>query len=65
MKKVERTLRSVVEDGINKTISDKQSKKHYKMSRNLTVGNPGDPNPFENLSWEDTREMIYEDWSRV
>lgn len=64
-KKTGRTLRSVIEDGLRKTLSDKQPRKRYGMSRNLTTGNPGDPNPFENLSWEDVREMIYEDWRRV
>ena len=64
-KKTGRTLRSVVEDGLRKTLSDRQPRKRYKMSRNLTTGNPGDPNPFENLSWEDIREIIYEDGRRL
>ena len=55
-------MRSVVEEGLRATLSEQRPKKRYKMSRNLSTGNPDGPNPLEDLSWEDLREMIYEDW---
>ncbi len=64
-KKTGRSLRSVVEEGLRKELSAQlPTKKSYKLNPNLCTGDPSDSSPLENLSWEEIREMIYEDWRR-
>ena len=54
------TLRSLVEQGLRKVVSERNAKaKPFKL-RNVTVGTPGAPCLYETLSWEEKRALMYE-----
>ena len=54
------TLRSLVEQGLRKVVAERSAKaKPFKL-RDASVGTPGAPSPYEALSWEDKRALIYE-----
>ena len=54
------TLRSLVEQGLRKVVAERSAKgKPFKL-RDASVGTPGDPFPYEALSWEEKRSLMYE-----
>ncbi len=54
------TLRSLVEQGLRKVVAERSAKgKPFKL-RDESVGKPGDPFPYETLSWEEKRALMYE-----
>ena len=54
------TLRSVIEEGLRKTLDAPPAPKPYKWP-DLSVGDPSDPDPLADYSWEQLRDLIYED----
>lgn len=52
-------LRAVIEDGLRQLLAKPLPKTRYKM-KNLSYGNPDDPDPMQNLTWEEIRDIIYE-----
>ncbi len=54
------TLRSLVEQGLRKVVAERTAKaKPFKL-RNHSVGTPGATSPYELLSWEEKRALMYE-----
>jgi hypothetical protein len=54
------TLRSLVEQGLRKVVAERSaSAKPFKL-RNASVGTPGAPSNYEQLSWEEKRALMYE-----
>jgi hypothetical protein len=54
------TLRSLVEQGLRKVVAERNAKaKPFKL-RDVSVGTPGAPSEYENLSWEEKRALMYE-----
>jgi hypothetical protein len=54
------TLRSLVEQGLRKVVAERSAKgKPFKL-RDGSVGTPGGPFPYETLSWEEKRALMYE-----
>ena len=55
------TLRSLVEQGLRKVIADRQAVAIRFKLKDASVGRPGGaPPPYESLSWEAKRALIYE-----
>lgn len=54
-----RTLRSVVEDGLREVLSRPKPAKPYKLE-DYSYGDPNGPNPLENYTWAELRDLIYE-----
>lgn len=54
-----RTLRSVVEDGLREVLSRPKPVKPYKLEDHR-YGDPNGPNPLENYTWAELRDLIYE-----
>ena len=54
------TLRSVIEEGLRRTLDAPKVQEPYRWP-DLSVGNPGDPDPLAEYSWEELRDLIYED----
>ena len=54
------TLRSVVEEGLRRTLDEPKTQEPYKWP-DLSVGNPDGPDPLAEYSWEELRDLIYED----
>ena len=52
-----RTLRAVVEDGLQRVLSDPEAEP-YRLE-DFSVGDPSAPNPLERYSWTELRELIY------
>ena len=52
-------LRAVIEDGLRQLLAKPLPKTRYKM-KNLSYGNPDDPDPMQNLTWDEIRDIIYE-----
>ena len=59
------TLRAVVESGLRLVLEEQRAeeqqrtaKPHYRW-KNLSVGKPGDPNPFEKYTWEAMLEISH------
>lgn len=52
-------LRAVIEDGLRQLLAKPLPKTKYKM-KDLSYGNPDDPDPMQNLTWEEIRDIIYE-----
>ena len=57
-----RTLRSLVEDGLRQVLADDGPKERYELP-DLSVGGPEGPDPLASYSWEELRDLIYEDRS--
>ena len=55
-----RTLRSLVEDGLRQVLADDGPKERYELP-DLSVGGPEGPGPLASYSWEELRDLIYED----
>ena len=54
------TLRSLVEQGLRKVVAERSAKtKPFKL-RDGSVGTPGGPSYYEELSWEEKRALMYE-----
>lgn len=54
-----RTLRAVVEDGLRMTLGKRETETSRYRWEDLSVGEPGDPNPFEKYTWAEMLEMSY------
>ncbi len=52
-------LRAVIEDGLRQLLAKPLPKTRYKME-DCRYGNPEDPDPMRNLTWEEIRDIIYE-----
>lgn len=52
-------LRAVIEDGLRQLLAKPLPKTRYKM-KDCRYGNPEDPDPMRNLTWEEIRDIIYE-----
>lgn len=52
-------LRAVIEDGLRQLLAKPLPKTRYKME-DCRYGNPEDPDPTRNLTWEEIRDLIYE-----
>ena len=55
---VGRPLRALIEDGLRHVLEAEPARSKYDLP-DLSVGNPGGPNPLEALSWQDLRDEIY------
>ena len=55
-----RSLRSVVEEGLRLVLDSSAEPSGYEL-KDLSVGDAGDPDPLEALSWQDLRAEIYGD----
>ena len=55
-----RSLRSLVEEGLRHVLVSSPQRNKYKLP-DLSVGQAGAPDPLEEYSWQDLRELIYED----
>ena len=53
------TLRAVVESGLRLMLAGQGTAKPRYRWRNLSAGEPGDPNPFEKYTWAEILEMSY------
>lgn len=53
-------LSAVIEDGIQRVLSDRPSSDHYNPP-DMSVGDPDDPDPLKSYSWSELRDMIYGD----
>ncbi len=51
-------LRSVVEDGLRRVLSERPPKKAYQLPK-MSVGDAEAQDPLEALSWQDLRREIY------
>ena len=54
-----RTLRAVVEDGLRMTLGKRETEPSRYRWEDRSVGEPGDPNPFEQYTWAEMLEMSY------
>lgn len=57
-KRARRPLRAIVEEGLRLVLSQRSGDTRYALP-DAAVGKAGDPDPLENLSWQDLREEIY------
>lgn len=55
-----RPLRSLVEEGLRKVLADKSRQSHYRLP-DLSFGSEDSPDPLENYSWQELRDIIYGD----
>ncbi len=53
-------LRAVVEEGIRLVLEASAKRKPYKLP-DKSVGKPGDPFPLASYSWDEIRDIIYND----
>jgi hypothetical protein len=54
------TLRSLVEQGLHKVVAERNARARPFKLRNASVGAPGTPPAYEQLSWEEKRALMYE-----
>lgn len=55
------TLRSVIEEGLRRTLDEpKEAPEPYRWP-DLSVGDPADPWPLDSYSWPELRDLIYGD----
>ena len=55
------TLKALVEEGLRHVVeTESVTRKPFKM-KDASVGKPGDPWPLDGKSWEEIRDVIYED----
>lgn len=52
-------LRAIIEDGLRELLAKPKPTTKYKM-KDASYGNPGDPDPLRNYTWEELRDIIYE-----
>lgn len=57
-KETGRTLRSLVEDGLREVLSQPKPAESYKLE-DYSYGDPDGPNPLENYTWAELRDLIY------
>lgn len=57
-KRTGRPLRMLVEEGLRQMLASAEQRSSYQLP-DCSVGEPGAPNPLEQLSWQDLREEIY------
>jgi hypothetical protein len=55
---VGRPFRALIEDGLRHVLEAEPARKKYQLP-DLSVGDPGGPDPLEALSWQDLRDEIY------
>jgi hypothetical protein len=53
-----RTLRSLIEEGLRLSLEADTVAEGYRLP-DLSVGEPGAPDPLESLSWAELRSEIY------
>lgn len=58
--KTGRTLRAVVEDGLRMALEKRETEQPRHRWKDLSVGKPGGPNPFEKYTWAEMLEMSYD-----
>lgn len=63
-----RSLRSIVEEGLRQVLASGRQRKRYELP-DCSEGDSSAPDPLETYSWQDLRDIIYEDrdccsWSR-
>jgi hypothetical protein len=54
------TLRSLVEQGLRKVVAERTAKAKPFQLRDGSVGTPGAPFAYGELSWEEKRALMYE-----
>lgn len=54
------TLRSVIEEGLRRTLDEPKGRKPYRWP-DLSVGSPDDPWPLDEYTWPELRDIIYGD----
>jgi hypothetical protein len=57
-KRTGRTLRAVIEEGLQRVLDDEAQPPAYRLP-DCSVGKAGHPSPLEALSWQDLRDEIY------
>lgn len=57
-RKVGRPLRALIEDGLRHVLEVQPARSKYRLP-DLSVGNPGGPNPLEKWSRQDLRDEIH------
>ncbi len=57
-RKTGQPLRAVVEEGLRQALATPVPEKPYRLP-DLSVGDPDGPNPLEEYSWQDLRDIIY------
>ena len=55
-----RTLRAIVEDGLRMTLEKPEAPVSSYCWKDLSVGSPDGPNPFEKYTWAEMLEMSYD-----
>ena len=55
-----RSLRSIVEEGLRQVLASGTQRNRYKLP-DCSAGNRSAPDPLEKYSWQELRELIYED----
>ena len=55
-----RPLRAVVEEGLRLVLSSSVHERQYRLA-DLRVGDPNAPDPLDQYSWPELRELIYGD----
>ena len=55
------TLRALMQEGLQHVVEREQKKKIPFKLRDMSVGKPGEPWGLEGKSWEEIRDLIYED----
>ena len=55
-----RPLRALVEDALRQVLSSAPEHQPYRLP-DLSVGNPEARDPLEAYSWQDLRDLIYDD----
>ena len=53
------TLRSVVEDGLRRVLTETPPAAPYKLEDH-SFGDPNGPNPLEHYTWDELRDIIYD-----
>jgi hypothetical protein len=55
-----RSLRSLIEEGLHRCLEarDRTEREEYRLP-DRSVGDPGDPNPLESMSWAEVRDEVY------
>jgi hypothetical protein len=53
-----RPVRALIEEGLRLVLREQARRETYRLADH-SVGNPGDDNPLERLTWQDLRDEIY------
>lgn len=54
------TLRALVEQGLRKVVAERGARTKPFKPRDASVGSPGAATPYEQLSWQEKRALMYE-----